>query len=1280
LPARLRCHGMPSQRLRKVHSTMPLTDLPSLPGMRDPPLPKAATYLPSPPSDVEKYWYMGRQHRWLLIVQALSFALIGVSIFRFSTSDVRLLLFLAPMSLFTITLCISLSSSLRGKRTDRVDHELRVVQYNPAVYSSIDVFLPSAGEPMEVLANTYEHVQKMEWSAEIAVWVLDDSGRDSVRELAEAHGFSYRSRPDRGHLKKAGNLRHGYEQSSNDFIVIFDADFVPRTDFLRELMPYFQEPDVGIVQSPQFFDAHKGMRWLQRSAGAAQELFYRWIQPARDRSRAAICVGSCAIYRREALEKSGGFAQIGHSEDVHTGVNLMKTGYQLRYIPILVSKGICPDNLLGFVNQQYRWCTGSMSLLADKTFHNAPHISARQRLCFWAGFLYYISTAVNVFTTALPALAMIWLLPDFIFLSNSLYLVGALTLWILIVPLTMRTRWRIEVLRVQTVYSFAHALAIYHILRGQTKEWVATGAANAGKVTPLAVSITRLMKVWVGVTHTLIWAGLLYDMWLYGPQRFWAMAVFALIAGYVQLPLLWQSTKPEVKPRLSHPAPAAVTGVREGIGVDEGVGVREETRTRQLAKQDERLAPRLSEPATPGLVGTLAPRKWRPDIQGLRAVAVLLVILYHAHVPFIPGGYVGVDVFFVISGFLITGTLVHEVAQTGKISFVNFYAGRFKRLALPAALVVVVTLVADRIWASLFQVRPLAMDAIFTSLYGINYRFAQQGVDYQHASAAPSPLQHYWSLAVEEQFYLTWPLLIMLCVWLARRHHYKAVIGTIAVVTAVSLYYCVNLTATDQPMAYFSLHTRAWELGLGALTAMLARYLVHMPGWLASSMSWAGLAGIVATGLVYTDNTLFPGSAAIVPVVATAMVIAAGCRQSRRSAEFLLAQRPMQGIGKVSYAWYLWHWPLLLIIPMKFGYDLPWGFQVEIMILALWLAVLTYYLLEKPTARSRFRRPMWLTAGPLTAGAAIGVAGLVLLSLPPLVGTGAAVTVKASDTAGIMHAVAKGTLTVAAPGNLTPSLAEVKGDQPSSTRNGCHAGFLTVQQGMCVYGDPAGTHTMVLMGDSHAQQWLPTLDAEAKTKHWKLISWTKAACPAAQVTIQASQLGNRTYTECDEWRRITLSRVEGLHPDVLLIAQSDSVPGYQYTTNQWADATARTLNEVRQTGTPVIYMMDTPVPRHNIPDCISNNLDDVTKCMFLRKDAYSFAGRHEAMAATLKAINITTVDPIDWFCNSRKCPPVIGNYLVYRDGSHLSTPYSRWLAPATAGLFVPKAPGLPGGN
>ena len=358
-----------------------------------------------------------------------------------------------------------------------------------------------------------------------------------MRELAETYGFVYRVRPDRGRLKKAGNLRYGYGISDGDLIAIFDADFVPRRDYLRELVPYFEDASVGIVQSPQYFDAVAGMSWIQRCAGATQELFYRWIQPSRDRSGAAICVGTCAVYRRAALERSGGFAQIGHSEDVHTGVNLLRVGYVVRYVPVVVSKGLCPDTLQAFVNQQYRWCTGSMSLLADNTFHDEPTLTARRRLCFWAGFLYYISTAVNVLVAPLVALAMIWYLPGYVEPANSVWLIGALALWLVVLPLVMRGRWRIDVLRVQLLYSYAHAVAITHIVTGRTREWVATGAADR-KRTSVAVTILRVAKTYTGVALLALVVGLAVRVQEYGLGEYWAMVCLAGLALYVQLPLL----------------------------------------------------------------------------------------------------------------------------------------------------------------------------------------------------------------------------------------------------------------------------------------------------------------------------------------------------------------------------------------------------------------------------------------------------------------------------------------------------------------------------------------------------------------------------------------------------------------------------------------------------------------------------------------------------------------------------------------------------------------------
>ncbi len=1198
--------------------------------------------LPWPPSRSEKYAYLGRQHRWLMWLQAVSFSLIAFSIAKFATADLRLMLFLIPMTLYGIGMVVSLFSSTRRRRVTLASHQARVSRWNPEHRPTVDVFLPSAGEPLDLLANTFDHVARLDWPADMTVWVLDDSARPEVRELAEEHGFTYRTRPDRGHLKKAGNLRFGYEQSDAELIVILDADFVPRTDFLHELVPYFDDSAVGIVQSPQYFDTRGKMGWLQRGAGATQEIFYRWVQPARDRAGAAICVGTCAIYRRTALARAGGFAQIGHSEDVHTGVNLMRQGFRVQYVPVLVSKGVCPDNVSGFLSQQYRWCTGSMSLLADATFHESQHIGRQQRLCFWAGFLYYISTAVNAFVAPLPALAMLWLLPQWVKPQNSVWLLGALALWFVVLPLLMHGRWRVTVLRVQYLYSFAHAVAIFHLLTGRTKEWVATGDANT-RSTPLAVTITRTMKAYIGITQVLLWVGLARGIHTFGLENFWAMLGFGLLTSFLVVPLLFVRT-----------------------GAKQPKGRRRRPRVADLTKTS---VPESLKPAAAG------PRRFRPDIQGLRAIAVTLVVLYHAGVPHITGGYVGVDVFFVISGFLITGQLVREVGKHGGISLRNFYAGRVRRLLPPAAIVVVVTVLAARLWDSIFQVKSVATDALFTTFYALNYRLAAQGVDYQNAAGPVSPLQHMWSLAVEEQFYLAWPLIIMGCVLLGRRRmRWPLLVTSCVVVIAVSLYLSAVVTKSDPPYAYFSIHTRAWELAVGALVALAANRLSRVPAWIAASASWVGVAAVVGSAFYYTNLTPFPGTAALLPTLATALIIAAGCRASRGSVEALLDRRPMQGIGRVSYGWYLWHWPLLVMIPLMAGRELGWGINVEISALALWLAVLTHHLVENPSIRSRLRKPQWLVAGTGLTGATAAVAGVVVFTLPSLVGGGApAATLNLSkaDTGLVHAALVSGLQVVDAPSNLQPAVTTAGADVPASSSDGCHADYATITQGACVFGDPAGKHTLVLFGDSHAQQWLPGLDREARLKHWKVVAWTKSACPIADVKVTNKALG-RDYTECYAWRSQTVAKIVKLAPDEVLVSQSDTVAGGQVSDVNWGEGTVAGLAPLTAAHLPIAYMLDTPYPNGSVPECVASHLSNVGACNIGRSNAYLAPGRLPALAAALAAARITAVNPVDWFCTTQGCPAVVGDILVYRDGSHMTAHYSRWLAPMTSGFFVTK--------
>jgi cellulose synthase/poly-beta-1,6-N-acetylglucosamine synthase-like glycosyltransferase len=506
-------------------------------------------YLPKPPDDTERDLYLDAQHRWIIFLSFFGYVLIVISVTLFVVQRMWAAWLLAPLAISAVGTIISLFTSSRRRRVSLRSHRVFVENWVPDYVPSVDVFLPSAGEDLPVLCNTFYHVSRLQWPGTLRVYVLDDSGRSTVRELAERHGFLYLSRPDRGHLKKAGNLRYGFEHSQGELIAIFDADFVPRPDFLFELAPYMDDPIIGIVQSPQYFDIDKRMNWLQRAAGGTQVLFYRWVQPSRDRSNAAICVGTCALYRRSALNKSGGFAQIGHSEDVHTGINLMKVGYRIQYVPTLISKGMCPDTFNQFVTQQYRWCAGSMSLLFSRNFHRMK-LAPMQRLSYWSGFLYYVTTAINVFAIPLPAILMGYFAPLDVRPSNYIFVMLALVVRQATIPfITCERETLIGLARIQTTYSFSHAIAIFDAIRGRTDSWVATGAAQQS---PTARRVTRLARFWLGSVQLLLWGGIAWDALRYGMNRYWLTAAFALLNLYVMYPiLLGRSELPRVKrPRM----------------------------------------------------------------------------------------------------------------------------------------------------------------------------------------------------------------------------------------------------------------------------------------------------------------------------------------------------------------------------------------------------------------------------------------------------------------------------------------------------------------------------------------------------------------------------------------------------------------------------------------------------------------------------------------------------------------------------------------------------------
>jgi cellulose synthase (UDP-forming) len=488
----------------------------------------------SAPSDREVYYYFGPQKRWVSLFMTTAFALAAYSLFKFSLNSAWLLPILVVLAINVFGSILSMLSGLHRRRIDRADHEALIASWHPEVAPSVDVFLPTCGEPLEILANTYDHVAALRWGGQLTVLVLDDGDRAEVRELAASYGFRYEVRPDRGRMKKAGNLRHGYGVTDGEHIAIFDADFCPRADYLFHLIPYLDEPDVGIVQSPQAFDASRQMGWLQRTAGATQELFYRWVQPSRDRAGAPICVGTNAIYRRAALTDVGGFAQIEHSEDVHTGITLLRGGWSTRYVPIVVAKGLCPDDLAGFLNQQYRWCNGSITLLKSGEAHRRP-LKLRQRMCFWAGFMYYIGTAVNVFVVHLPGTVMAFFYPEEVRAAHYVpFMVGA-WVYLVLLPSVFKSHWRFEVLRVQMAYSFSHTVALVHKVTGRSAGWVPTGAVSASS--HLARTIAKVGLVTLTVTMAASWAGVLYAVPRFGLAEFWPMILFNIGYTYLALPL-----------------------------------------------------------------------------------------------------------------------------------------------------------------------------------------------------------------------------------------------------------------------------------------------------------------------------------------------------------------------------------------------------------------------------------------------------------------------------------------------------------------------------------------------------------------------------------------------------------------------------------------------------------------------------------------------------------------------------------------------------------------------
>ncbi len=475
--------------------------------------------MPQPPDGREKYLY-ARSHLWMLTCSSLiAFTCLCFSQYRMVLSAPAFWVFVPFLALMLLDFVISVR--VNGLRTgfNLRTHKKLVRNWRPLRHPSVDVFLPVCGEPLEVLYNTWEHVCQMQeaYPGLVTAYVLDDGASGEVAAMAADFGFVYGSRENRGWFKKAGNLHFGFGISGGDHILILDADFAPRADLLDELVPYMdQDPTVGIVQSPQFFRVLDSQNWIERGAGAVQELFYRAIQVSRQRKGGAVCVGTCALYRRAALEQNGGVTLIGHSEDVYTGFDLANLGWSLRYIPIALSTGVCPDTIGAFQNQQYRWCNGSLTMMVSKAFWTSK-MSLTTRLCWISGFLYYIQTALLTFVTPLVPLMLMVLEPSMLNVRYIWWVVPSLLYSYLILPLWHKAPYRLEAWAARMMYGWAHVFVIWDLIRGREMGWQPTGSSGAKK------DKTRrfwwCMAVWGGGTAA-AWLGVaLYRMaTMYAPD------------------------------------------------------------------------------------------------------------------------------------------------------------------------------------------------------------------------------------------------------------------------------------------------------------------------------------------------------------------------------------------------------------------------------------------------------------------------------------------------------------------------------------------------------------------------------------------------------------------------------------------------------------------------------------------------------------------------------------------------------------------------------------------
>ena len=590
-----------------------------------------------------------------------------------------------------------------------------------------------------------------------------------------------------------------------------------------------------------------------------------------------------------------------------------------------------------------------------------------------------------------------------------------------------------------------------------------------------------------------------------------------------------------------------------------------------------------------------------PQIQGLRALAALLVTIFHAK--FVSGGFIGVDIFYVISGYLITGLILREIENTGTLNLGLFYQRRIKRLLPTSVFVLFATAIVGYFVLPAITRDALGRDLFAAATYVSNYLFAWWENDYQNLDATPSPFIHYWSLAVEEQFYVVWPILILIL----SRFGKRAVLYGVGAITAVSLILSIQQTQTSPIWAFYSLPTRAWELGIGALLLFIPTSF-----WKSRFLPWLGAIGLSVGALIFDENTAFPGINAPLPVISTAILIGS-ISQWPRFFNDLSNNRISQWLGAISYPLYLWHWPALVLPSSALGRPLSVNERMICILVTILFAHWTSKYIEQPLRhRNIAGKKVFLFFVSTT-----------LISL----GAGLAISSTATSIISI-----KGT-------DYKFDLVDVM-KKPSIYIDGCHVNYGEPESGECTYGDINSKTTIVLYGDSHAAQWFPALELLANERGFKLVSLTKSACPS--VDVPRDDRGAFKAVDCDQWRVNSIARIQELAPTAVIMSNFQYfTPPSEYPDRNkwWSDGQTRLLSSLRGSSDHLVYINDTPHPSRDIPNCLASR--NSNSCDSTEKTPVQIIS------------GFKKIDPTPWLCTDI-CPAFLDGYVVYRDASHLT--------------------------